>query len=108
MMEVSDEELMQVEAGERADSYARDKFLELKKLKIEGDNERKLFRLKIGREALQYVFAIIGLSLFLSFFVFVLFGYEKIFETPVMTVILSGLFSVLTLILGFVAGTSID
>lgn len=80
----------------------------LEKLKARGENDRKLFRLKIGQEALRYVFGIIAGSLLFSFIVCIFYDFETIFTTPVMTVVLYGLFGVLTLILGFVAGTSID
>ncbi len=65
-------------------------------------------RLEIVHEALRGTFLLFSLVLLLSFLTACLFGSLDIFSSVTLSIIISGLFGVLTLLVGVVAGTSID
>ena len=76
------------------------------------EHRRKELRLTTAREALRWTFGIITGALFIAFvtlFVFDFFDKKiEIFASPVLSVVFSGLFGTLTLILGFIAGSNIN
>ena len=76
------------------------------------DHRRKELRLIIARQALHWVFSILAGTLFVAFvtlFIFDFFDKKiEIFSSPVLSVVFSGLFGTLTLILGFIAGSNIN
>ena len=65
-------------------------------------------RLEMVHEALRGTFLLFSLVLLLSFLTACLFGNLDIFSSVTLSIIISGLFGVLTLLVGVVAGTSID
>ena len=73
-----------------------------------GKEARKDKRLDIAHEALRLTFGLLAVVLLLAFCVSFFCNSCDIFNSFTLTSTLAGLFSVLTLILGFVAGTSID
>ena len=84
------------------------------KKRMHYEHERTQLRLTIAREALRCVFGIIAGTLLVAFVAsFVaLFVFPNrdvdIFASSVLSVVFSGLFGTLTLILGFIAGSNIN
>ena len=96
---------MKEEVTEKTDTHEKER--------IRFEHERKQLRLTTAREALRWAFGIIAGTLFVAFvtlFVFDFFDKKEIeiFASPVLSVVFSGLFGTLTLILGFIAGSNIN
>ncbi len=70
--------------------------------------ERKTKRLEIIELALKRVLLILGLSLFCAFILAFFSRNYDIFNSTAFIILQASLFSVLTLLIGVVAGTSID
>ena len=72
------------------------------------EHQRKELRLIIARQALHWVFYIIAGTLIFAFVALFFLKIKEIFDSPVLSVVFSGLFGILTLILGFIAGSNIS
>ncbi len=75
---------------------------------VDEKEKRKTLRLRIAREALRWTFGLFLFVLSLAFITMNRYDSLDIFDSVILNIVISGLFGVLTLIIGFVAGSTID